>query len=342
MWHFAFPNRLIWYHENPDWIPTVEQLRSLDFILEALIEIDEPAIAVRRKKLIFPVGRFWAYLCTPEIYHVLKYGRIVEVRRIAAYTKAPLFMAYVRFFHDLKTRMEREGNMVFREMAKLMLNSLYGKFGQVENARSLVCEGLFDDGVQDFIDAETGDRGMLVTVQGKTWEISSTERPSFNSFPAIASMATAYGRMILWTIIKKAGLENVYYCDTDGVIVNQEGYENLSDLVKPHELGYLSIKKVSGELEVVNAKHYRMGGDLKIKGIRKDARRLDDFTFEQTQFLKTRGMWRRRLTDAAYSRVVIKRLTSAYDKGVVDADGHVHPFVLDESPSVGGCRSSTL
>jgi hypothetical protein len=331
MAHACFPVRLLWYEDEPDWRLEEWDLERRDWILEALVEVDQPAIAVRREKLVFPTGRFWAYLCTPEIRWVLQHGRILKIRRGAAYAKAPVFERYVEHFYFLKRRYEEEGNEVFREMAKMLLNSLYGKFGQVETRRELVGEGLYDDGVVDWVNADTGERGQLVTVEGRTWMVYSAEEPGPNSFPAIASMVTAYGRMLLWELIRRAGLEHVYYCDTDGLIVDQEGYENLKDLIRPGELGYLSVKKVAQEIEIRNAKDYRMGDEWKVKGIRKDAEPVGPGKFRQVQFLKTRGCWRRGLTDAAYSRMMVKKLKATYDKGVVEEDGRVRPFVLNEA-----------
>jgi len=337
---FSFPCKLVRYEENPKWEFYSGFLDKYDVICEALIETDEPVIGVKREKLIFPVGQFWAFLCTPELDYVLKHGKVLEVKRAAAYEKAPLFKDYVKFFYGLKVKAESEGNKVYRDLAKRLLNSLYGKFGQTETQRELECEGLFDDGVQDYINGETGERGMYVTVCGQTWDVSSTERPSFNSFPAISSLISAYGRMVIWHLIKMAGVENVYYCDTDGLIVNEKGYKKLSVLVEPHGLGYLSVKKISDELEIWNAKHYRIGDDLKIKGIRKDAERIGENEFKQMQFLKTRGAWRKGLTDTAYSLQVVKKLRMIYDKGYVDGSGKVHPFRLWEPGSAGGDSSS--
>lgn len=53
-----------------------------------------------------------------EVYHGYKMDKSNE-----------LFVEYVKKFSDIKIKAEQEGNNARRSVAKLMLNSLYGRFG---------------------------------------------------------------------------------------------------------------------------------------------------------------------------------------------------------------------
>ena len=55
----------------------------------------------------------------------------------------------------------------------------------------------------------------------------STDVLAYDSCPIIASTVTAYARCYLFDIMRKAGLENVLYCDTDSVFLTEDGYEGI-------------------------------------------------------------------------------------------------------------------
>src|SRR5262249_7552443 len=81
-------------------------------------------------RLCFPVGRFRTVLPQPELQAALSAGDIVNVYAACVYDGANIFADYVDYFYDKRMMFEAEGNKAFSFMFKIMLNSLYGKFGQ--------------------------------------------------------------------------------------------------------------------------------------------------------------------------------------------------------------------
>jgi len=95
------------------------------------LNTDEPAyLKVIKKRCCFPTGKFTVYLTDPEMRYALRKGHLVSVYYLACYEKAYIFGDYVDFFHGLKSKYEAEGNKTYRQISKLFMNSLYGKFGQ--------------------------------------------------------------------------------------------------------------------------------------------------------------------------------------------------------------------
>jgi len=234
----------------------------------------------------------------------------------------------------LKNKYKRENNEAFYLLTKLFLNSLYGKFGE-KNERWIVIEGEGDDFRAERIYDFEGKRWIYhLEVQGKIYEKLSDCDEGFNSFPAIASHVTAYARMYLWHLIKTAGLENVYYVDTDSLIVNEVGYNNLRGYLDEEELGKLKLEGVSEYLRIGGAKDYTFGENVKVKGVKDVQPFLDliesnmPIELVQERFLRLRGLANKGVADGVIVEKYTKRLKRNYDKGVV-LDGKVMPFNVD-------------
>ena len=111
------------------WIHINSLTRGL--IARAIVRTDEPVFPVFVKgKLIYPVGTFETYISTPEIEYGLKKKLIIKLSDVNVYKTAILFSEYVDFFYGQKKKFGEEGQKAFYLFSKLMLNSLYGKFGQ--------------------------------------------------------------------------------------------------------------------------------------------------------------------------------------------------------------------
>ena len=222
----------------------------------------------------------------------------------------------------------REENGALKQIAKLFLNSLYGKFGQRTRLFDKIGECEREDGYEVVFDMETGERITYRFLNGEIWVESKDYIEGENSFVAIASAVSAYARCYLWSLIEKAGLENVFYCDTDSLIVNEEGYERLRDYLDDYKLGYLKCEGVAEEVVIRNAKDYTFGEEVKRKGVKKDAVEIAPNIFKQEQFERLRSAWRKGRVNEVIVKEQIKELKQEYKKGIVTESGRVKPFVL--------------
>ena len=105
-----------------------------------------------------------------------------------------MFKQYIDHWSKVKIESEKSGNMAMRQISKLMLNSLYGKFAS--NTNSKIKVPTIDGGVLKF-DCVMGD-----------------ERDSI--YTAMSSFITSYARDItIRTAL--ANIDRFAYCDTDSV-----------------------------------------------------------------------------------------------------------------------------
>jgi hypothetical protein len=151
---------------------------------------------------------------------------------------------------------------------------------------------------------------------------------AFNSIPSISAHITADARNLLTDYIEKAGWENVFYCDTDSLIVNSRGFDNLRDYISNNELGKLKIENTSDNLEIYGLKDYRFGEEVKIKGIKKDAKKISENKYLQYHFEGIRMAMRK----GNFAKVLVipieKVLKRSYNKGRVLKSGYVKPYHL--------------
>lgn len=279
-------------------------------------------------RLVFATGEFETTLSTRELAYAFNNGLVKELKEVVFYHKGNIFRDYVDFFYQSRLRFREEGNSAFAYMCKLMLNSLYGKFGQRNEVfEEIGYDETAQDGIVIEIDAQTGQRRKYRIINGRV-EVSKGLEEGFNSFPAIAAHITADARMKLYGYIEQAGWENVYYCDTDSLFVNDVGFANLSKSIMVGRLGALSVVKETSNLVIRGLKDYVFGSEEVIKGIRKDAVKISDSVYIQTQFEGLRGSISKGRLNAMITRQVQKRLSRKYHKGNVTNTGWVKPFAL--------------
>lgn len=305
------------------------------------IELFEPAIAVRKDKLCFPIGRARQTLTDPEYRYLISHpdiGRIAKVHSWASYKSANIFRDYVEYFYRLR---QESKNDAHKAIAKLLLNSLYGKFGQRSYETQSPVTGVdliskvsgdMDDAGTNVIDYLDRDEIRHYRRNGSSLyliEVSS-DILGYDSCPIIASTVTGYARCYLYDIMRQAGLDNILYCDTDSVFTTKTGYDNLRPLISQTELGMLKLEEV-GSCQISGIKNYTFNGVKKLKGVKKDAIQLSKNTYSQSQFVTKKQRYREGTPDGiVIVNQVEKTISENYDKGTVRPDGRVMPLVFDD------------
>lgn len=329
MQNYYYPRNLISTGVHLDNDEADKLLTTHSIIAVCDVKTDEPVYGVKVKdKLLFPVGEFPATLTSTEILHGLWYGHIVKINDFALYEKAKLFENYVSFFYSQRQRFESENSAAYAYLCKLMLNSLYGKFGQRAEEWAYVCTDPTRH--YDWWREYDFQKKRLFTYRciNHRVERSTGYHEGFNSLVAISSEVTANARLYLWKLCQAAGIDHLYYADTDSLIVSIIGLENLTPHIDKKELGMLKIVDTTDRLTIHNLKDYSFGGKVKIKGIRKDAEMIDYNKYKQYQSIGIKSGLHNREINRVVWREVTKTLTREYTKGEVLPDGRVQPLRL--------------
>lgn len=325
----TLPLRLRGFTQDVSLIFMSPRLSRYYCIADVTIETDEPVYPYfTNGKLIFPTGRFRTVLYHDELQYANKAGHIKYIHKCSVYDCGSLFDDYVSFFYSQKEQHTRENNPTWRTIDKLFLNSLYGKFGQLEPKRDLIGRIKYDAVWRlPLHNVQTGKDYQDICWYGDIYrETKEGETPL--SCPAIAGAITSRARMVLWNYISKAGRENVYYCDTDSLITNEQGYLHLKEQLDEYRLGALKLEDTSTELEIYGNKDYRFGSKSKTKGVPSKATVLNKGEWEYLQFEGFITWLNNGASNSPHGKYTIKRRLSNYNKGIVNKDGTITPFNL--------------
>lgn len=330
MQEYEFPVSLRTYVTRSS-IDYVRQLldEGLLLICRCRVKTEDPLFAVKLGDgLIFPVGEFYAYLSTPELKMALERGLVLETFELAVYNPGRVFESFVNYFYTKRLEAKNEGDKVRDKLYKLILNSLYGKFGQKADDWERIGPAAIDEiKVYDRLDIETGKWDSFKIFGGSCFQ-KMGEEESFNSFPGVAAHVTAYARQTLLNFIEIAGWENIYYGDTDSLIVNETGHKRLLPWHDQKTLGKIKEEKRDKRLVINCPKDYLFAGEVKRKGIKKDAKQVNEITFDTTVWPKINSCIRAGNLDNYSNIKRTKVLTRAYTKGWVDLVGNMFPFRL--------------
>jgi len=283
-------------------------------------------------KLTFPVGTFAGSWCFPELrYFVAHGGRIDSVSRVVfSRRRDSPFVGYVDKYYALK----RDAQGFERDMAKLMLNALYGKFGEYHEQNQRYAEG-FDEGTLAEYRRVYGDANFE--------PISRYRSDGYYTFPSRdagiaghsvfswAAYITSEARVInleVQAAIRAVG--EVYYTDTDSFtttaeIGTTESPDSLRNLVGD-ELGQLKLES-RNKLEIRGNKHYVLeDGSVVLKGVKRGAK-MTDGAYRWESIVGLKESIRRRITPGT-PLIRARAPVSLYDKRIVHKDGSTEPIKL--------------
>lgn len=200
------------------------------------------------KKLLFPVGRFagvWSYDELKLLQHPRVGGRITRVLKSAWYERKTCFFDFVKELYSYRDKSAMTYEEGLAMLAKLMMNSLYGKFGMNEDRREII---VLKPGEKPPVGAKlpafaNGEEDALARV----FYVEKRVSPPY-IIPQISAHITALARIRLWGFLMgcvELGGKPAY-CDTDSLICD------LPNLPTSNELGALK-NEYPGELLSVEA-----------------------------------------------------------------------------------------
>ena len=309
-------------------------IADLNFTLpEGVNNIGVKAKIDKTDALIFPDGNIRSSVCSPEIDYILKNGNIIGSYGINLYEGVNLFKDFVNYFFDKKSVYKEEGNLSYLMMCKLILNSLYGKFGQKNPIQKFI---RYNDGKKDIMFCKEIDDNVdeehIHTVGYRIgnigWYGTGKFEEGFNSLVAIPSFISAYARMNLGELMDISGKGNFFYCDTDSIFVNEKGYKNIKGKeLMGSKIGQLKLED-KGYLEIKGCKDYIFNDTIKIKGVKRNAKEVEKGIYEQERFIKIKTALKYGLIKDQYVYTEIKHLSRDYKKGIVSEGGNVKPYTF--------------
>lgn len=329
-------------------VPTKLLMFALDYTVEKLfyalkqyyciadVLLDTRNIAyplLKDGKLIFPIGEYRTTLHDKELQYAIEHGDIKHVYACGFYEFNIIFKEYVEFFRDLRLQAKDSGNLSWIYISKLFGNSLYGKTGQTGITQHIT-PGPHQQIIHRTFSNIIGTSEYWNEVNWfGTKIVEKRQGEASYSSPAVAGAITSYARMLLYGYAEQAGLENVFYCDTDSLIVNDFGYRKLSNHLDDREIGKLKVESESEIILINGPKDYQFGTMDKHKGVPNSATEIIRGKWRYLQFPGLTGWINKGGNLPPRGRYIEKSRISNYTKGLVEPiTGIVTPIVLGQEP----------
>ncbi len=199
------------------------------------------------KKTDYPTGKYtiktssWEY----EQAIALDLVRVDKILNVFYTTEVTNFSGYVDHFYDIRKKYKDEGDKLGEQIAKLFLNSLYGKFGaNPENYSDFYIDEynnkLIENGWN--IHTEIDDKKCL-------YSRPSSQRQYIN----VATAASITGAVRAMLMKGLHDVQNPVYCDTDSIIC-----ENTGDLTLGDALGEWDLEFMPKEAHIAGKKIYAL------------------------------------------------------------------------------------
>jgi len=313
---------------NPNMDKVRKTLENYCIIADVTVNTPFPYFCYRKdERNVYPIGTFRTTLSTEELILAFDNGWIQTVHECAVYRKRRIFREYVDFFYGVKTDASAKGKTLLRSFAKLYLNSLYGKFGQKGYVDYVIGQDSENTiRVSHGYNIQSG-RRFTIRQMGKDVLYSERMGEGYNSFCAIASHVTANARIYLYSLILAIDRRYSYYCDTDSIIVDKNGLEQVESLLDDTRLGFIKVEGTSEIINIVAPKHYLFDNHWTVKGVRKDAVKLSENTYRQEIWPGLNTILKSG-EEVYFNYHQTKTLQPTIISGRVASDGTIEPFTL--------------
>jgi hypothetical protein len=177
-----------------------------------------------RVKLLFPLGEWDGFYEFSLIEKALLNNYEITPKRIWEFDGEKIFWEYITRFYTLK----QQSTGAERTIMKLLMNSLYGKFGEKQQREELIT------------DPNEDITGSLPYDNIFGYSIRKYERFSCYHLPAIACRVTSLAQLKLYSYIEEIQRKNgkIYYMDTDSIVtdVRIPTGSGLGELKLEHEI----------------------------------------------------------------------------------------------------------
>ncbi len=193
------------------------------------------------------------HYCSVELEKMVEVGGKFTVKNGYVYleTGNP-FKIFIEKMYALRREAQENNDEALSYTAKILMNSLYGKFGQKNKGEA--------------IEFASGEKRRELLANGRTFTdygdyiTFDEERIVEHQFFGLAAFITAYARLKLYSYIEKVKV--VLYCDTDSVHTTDE----IPDEFLGNALGMMKLE-YTGKAAYAGKKLYALEKKVKAKGV---------------------------------------------------------------------------
>nr|YP_009487200.1 hypothetical protein [Russula abietina]AWB36102.1 hypothetical protein [Russula abietina] len=205
-------------------------------------------------RTISPIGTWEDMIFSEEMKNAMKFGYKFEILWGYTFEHKKVFTNYVDFlYHNLRMKYDKSNPLNF--IAKILLNSLYGRFGMNDQFPSIelihkdLIKNFENKNLEKIIDRiDLGNQILVIYESENVFESYETH----NVNVSIAAAITAYARIHMSQFKNNPNI-NLFYTDTDSIYTDSELD---SKFLCDKTLGKLKLEYIAEEAIFLNPKVY--------------------------------------------------------------------------------------
>jgi hypothetical protein len=277
--------------------------------VEAPIKLLCPALPLKfktsqGKRTIFPVGKWESWYFSEEIRNKLQYGYKFEILEGYLFNKKNIFYDFIELLYKIKSSYNSDEPKYI--ISKLLMNSLYGRFGLNPEERETV---IASDEESEYLMANKKQVTIVPLLSGSSivsYEKETDDISIENISVPISAAISAYSRNVMTHYLMKY-TDNIYSIDTDGIKIDCELSEDEIDNKKLGKMKYeyefseavFPAPKIYGGLLTKPYKKYK-DQLVKVKGLKNvlDYWELKTLLKKNAVILKEQEKWRRQISES--------------------------------------------
>ena len=199
------------------------------------------------KSTIAPLGQWEDMIFSSEMDNAIKFGYEFEILWGYSFERKNIFEKYVDTLYNLRLKYPKSNPLNL--IAKLLMNSLYGRFGMEDSFPTI--EILTKKEFNKFVEEYDGEINSFIELENKMMVIYRNPQADVNTMLdgnkethnvsiGIASAITAYARIHM-SQFKNNPDFNLYYTDTDSAYIDRPLVDHL---VNSKVLGKMKLENV--------------------------------------------------------------------------------------------------
>jgi hypothetical protein len=262
--------------------------------VNAPIDLQYPILQIHHNsKTISPTGKFSGWFFSEELKNSLKFGYKIEVVKGYQFERANIFKDWVKDQYEMRLNYPKTDSMNY--IAKILLNSLYGRFGMSDSLGTfeLLTDSEFNDlilGKSEIEEVVSFKNKHLVKFKNVYSLEEELNSPFSNVNIAFSSAITSYARIDMSIYKHKDFLDSLglklFYSDTDSLYLNGPLPDSF---VNSKILGKLKLEGIFTKGVFLAPKVYALqnekGEIIKIKGLSKKSIFENNITLEKLEKL---------------------------------------------------------
>jgi hypothetical protein len=212
--------------------PSAESLdvlcRKYAVLADCEVTTDVPCVPAQSDgRTLWPVGKFRTTLWDPEISLLREHDATIRVHRAWLYKREPALKDWAEWIlsslHSHNSPMELWQKLILKHWSR----ALIGRFGMRYQAWEPF--GTAPDSRVYMSQLANSDNGSLTELMQVGTQIftSGEQQEIDDGCPQITGYIMSEARAKLWRVSQQVGPENVFYMDTDSLVVNSAGHDRI-------------------------------------------------------------------------------------------------------------------